>query len=572
MPLTRYVWVKKYPSVQNTNPIPFLTHLRKVVGQEKFSRKGLSQFSSDEPLVSLRLDEISDIPDMTDYLCWRVQLCPNELELSETSNIVLGDISGYDFGNWWALVFEPNLFIELTQQYVYRIVEELTGAESPDSFANISLISNHLIGIHSFAENPLKIPLSCPPAKSEANVGERVKQFLRDFDTAWSAIQAGSPAYYQYKIGWEENAQPSPDMPNPPRADKMSWPLLSRTRYNLNSYNTSAWLDLRLDHFRPSIMIRPTHSGWSAILPFVGYLLLAMQEVALVDLTATPQPYVMPIPFRQGLYLRGEWSYIVETLQRFAHERLWRHGWGRKNLRLYIENSRAWVDRFAQWRVLSSTRPDEKPGSSVGEILIASLSSQEQIVELSAHSSPDPSAFVEFARELLDYAEAQGIQWHPLAERAKEDGLKSSLIEDTSKPSQQKEQGQPMFEQPESQSMSEAIPSEVTSKDLTTKALQDVDAVPKRNRNTKTRRKSKPRRKKIYVPKLKRYRERWKEAWKIICQTCRAFKRKYEAGETENPVPSSSDLIEAIKAKIGWVPGQKTLRRIIIAGKAGKLK
>jgi len=62
-----------------------------------------------------------------------------------------------------------------------------------------------------------------------------------------------------------------------------------------------------------------------------------------------------------------------------------------------------------------------------------------------------------------------------------------------------------------------------------------------------------------------------RKAWRVICQTRRDYRKRFDSGDTANPTPKLEDLRDALQSKSIWY-SIRTIETIIAEGEAGKLK
>jgi len=131
------IWLGKHPYAQ-TYKTSALSDLRDLLSQEQFSRSWLSQFASGHTkFLSLVNVDLSGIPEMMDYSCWRVEL---HLETAPPASPhrILGDISAYDLGDSWAIVCENlGTFPELFSTYAADVIQAMAPHASWESMHSL---------------------------------------------------------------------------------------------------------------------------------------------------------------------------------------------------------------------------------------------------------------------------------------------------------------------------------------------------------------------------------------------------------------------------------------------------
>jgi hypothetical protein len=73
----------------------------------------------------------------------------------------------------------------------------------------------------------------------------------------------------------------------------------------------------------------------------------------------------------------------------------------------------------------------------------------------------------------------------------------------------------------------------------------------------------------IYVPTVKKYLDRYKEAYNIFIRVDKYFHNVWEDDTKRNPKPKFEDYIDALSNEMQWKPTSKTIERIIAAGEIG---
>jgi hypothetical protein len=76
----------------------------------------------------------------------------------------------------------------------------------------------------------------------------------------------------------------------------------------------------------------------------------------------------------------------------------------------------------------------------------------------------------------------------------------------------------------------------------------------------------------IYVPKGEKKRSEWKQAYHIIVRLREEYRERYLDGETSTSKPSPNEIIQTLLDEMNLAIGEKTVNRIIKAGKAGLLR
>ncbi len=77
---------------------------------------------------------------------------------------------------------------------------------------------------------------------------------------------------------------------------------------------------------------------------------------------------------------------------------------------------------------------------------------------------------------------------------------------------------------------------------------------------------------KICLPSNPLIREQWRKMWRIIRQAQRAYTNPPNDTEEERPNPTYDDFRQAIKERLNLKRSEKTVQRVIKAGRAGLLK
>jgi hypothetical protein len=75
----------------------------------------------------------------------------------------------------------------------------------------------------------------------------------------------------------------------------------------------------------------------------------------------------------------------------------------------------------------------------------------------------------------------------------------------------------------------------------------------------------------VYVPKKASYKKRYKEAYAIIKKVDKEFRESWNEDSRNNPKPKIEDYRDALANEMDWKPTDRTIQRILVAGKAGKL-
>lgn len=93
-----------------------------------------------------------------------------------------------------------------------------------------------------------------------------------------------------------------------------------------------------------------------------------------------------------------------------------------------------------------------------------------------------------------------------------------------------------------------------------------------KRRRSKRKAAGKATKRKICLPSNPMIREQWRKMWRIIRQAQRSYMNPPNDTEEERPNPTYDDFRQAIKERLNLKRSEKTVQRVIKAGRAGLLK